>query len=277
MREGDHASADRDESPHPLGARSPLARLRRALRIALVVSAFVWFWGGAFLLSWLVLPFVALLGAFDRVRRVRACQRVVHGSFRVFHGYMRLLGLLDARVIGAIPRRAGAGPVVLVCNHTTLVDVTAILAAHPHTSAFAKGAYVGSFVVGPLLRFAGYVPVTHGALHAALDRLRDGLDVLIFPEGTRSPPGGLNPFQRGAFEIACRADVPVVLLLSTCVPSALTKDRAFWNQPDELAVLTIRPTVLLEPRDFGMDSRALMSHVEATYKSALGKLPAEGA
>ncbi len=225
------------------------------------------------MLSWLVLPFVAVFAAVGerggrggRVRCIRACQRVVHGSFRVFHGYMRALGLLDARVLGPIPRRPDGGPVVLVCNHTTLVDVTAILAAHPHTCAFAKGAYVGSFVVGPLLRLAGYVPGTPGALFTALDRLRDGLDVLIFPEGTRSPPHGLHPFQRGAFEIACRADVPVALLVSSCRPSALTKDRAFWDQPDEVAVLTIEPTVLVEPRDFDMDSRALMCHVEATYK-----------
>jgi 1-acyl-sn-glycerol-3-phosphate acyltransferase len=244
--------------------------VRRAFRVTLIVSAFVWFWGGAFLLSWLVLPFVALFFAWSRVRRIRACQRVVHGSFRVFHGYMRLLRLLDARVLGPIPRRREGGAVVLVCNHTTLVDVTAILAQHPHTAAFAKGSYVGSVVIGPLLRFAGYIPGTPGALFTAMDRLRDGLDVLIFPEGTRSPPDGLNPFQRGAFEIACRADVPVVLLVSKCEPSALTKDRAFWNQPDDVAVLTIRSTVLVEPRDFGMDSRALMSYVEGAYKDTFG-------
>jgi 1-acyl-sn-glycerol-3-phosphate acyltransferase len=247
------------------------ARIRRGFRIALVVSAFAWFWGGAFLLSWFVLPFVALFGGWTRVARVRACQTVVHGAFRVFHLYMRVLGLLDARVRGEIPRRPGGGSVVLVCNHTTLVDVTAILARHPHTSAFAKGPYVGSAVVGPLLRLAGFVPATSGGLFTAIDRLKDGFDVLIFPEGTRSPPGGLNPFQRGAFEIACRADVPVVLLFSTCKPSALTKDRAFWNQPDETAVLTIEPAVLLEPRDFGMNSRALMCHAEAAYKRALGE------
>jgi 1-acyl-sn-glycerol-3-phosphate acyltransferase len=251
--------------------RSLGARIRRGVRVALVVSAFAWFWGGAFLLSWFVLPFVALFGGWSRVSRVRACQCVVHGAFRVFHLYMRVLGLLDARVTGEIPRRSDGGAVVLVCNHTTLVDVTAIIARHPHTSAFAKGPYVGSAVVGPLLKLAGFIPATSGGLFTAIDRLRDGFDVLVFPEGTRSPPHGLNPFQRGAFEIACRADVPVVLLFSTCEPSALTKDRAFWNQPDETAVLTINPAVLVEPRDFGMDSRALMSHVEGAYKEALGE------
>jgi 1-acyl-sn-glycerol-3-phosphate acyltransferase len=244
--------------------------VRRAVRVTLVVSAFAWFWGGAFLFSWIVLPLVALSGGWNRSRRYRACQRVVRASFRLFHGYMRVLGLIDARVGGTIPRRPGGGPVVLVSNHTTLVDTTAIISEYPHTCALAKAPYTGSVVVGPLLRLVGHVSTGTGRwLSMAVERLRDGFDVLVFPEGTRSPPYGLGPFQRGAFEIACRADVPVVLLLSSCRPSALTKDRAFWDQPDEVAVLSIHPTVMLEPRDFGMDSRALMFHVEEVYIQAI--------
>ncbi len=246
------------------------SRLRRSWRVTLVVSAFAGFWSGAFLLSWIVLPLVTVLGLASQRRRIRACQRVVQVSFRVFHGYMRALGLLDARVTPEVPRRPGGGPVVLVCNHTTLVDTTAIISEYPHTCALAKAPYTGSVVVGPLLRLVGHVSTdTSGSLTCAVERLRAGFDLLVFPEGTRSPPRGLNPFRRGAFEIACRADVPVVLLLSRCEPSALTKDRAFWDQPDEVAVLSIRPTALLEPRDFGMDSRALMKHVEEVYMQAI--------
>jgi 1-acyl-sn-glycerol-3-phosphate acyltransferase len=252
------------------GRRTLFSRARRGVRAALVVSAFAWFWGGAFLFSWFVLPLVALSGGTNRARRYRACQRVVRASFRLFHGYMRVLTLVDAQVVGTIPRRSGGGPVVLVSNHTTLVDTTAIICAYPHTCALAKAPYTGSVVVGPLLRLVGHISTGTGRwLSTAIERLRDGFDILVFPEGTRSPPKGLGPFHRGAFEIACRADVPVVLLLSSCEPSALTKERAFWDQPDQVAVLSIRPTLLLEPRDFGMDSRALMFHVEEVYTQAI--------
>jgi len=236
----------------------------------MVVSAFAWFWGGAVLFAWLLLPLVALTGGRDETRRIRACQRVIQASFRLFHGYMRVLGLLDARVEGEIPRRPDGGPVVLVANHTTLVDTPAIISRHPHTCVLAKPALIRSFFVGRLLRLVGNLEAgTALGLKLAVERLHAGFDLLIFPEGTRSPPHGLNPFRRGAFEIACRADVPVVLLMSTCSPSALTKDRAFWDQPDEVAILTIRPAALVEPRDFGMDSRALMSHVERVYIDAV--------
>ena len=163
-----------------------------------------------------------------------------------------------------------------MANHTTLVNVTAILTRFPHVCAFAKTRYAESAFVGRLLRLAGFISAGSDldgrsrALALAERRLAQGFDVLVFPEGTRSPPGGLLPFHRGAFEVACRADIPVVPLVSRCVPSALTRDRRFWDHPDTIAVLTIGPQALVEPRDHGGRSRALRAHVESVYRQDLG-------
>ena len=57
----------------------------------------------------------------------------------------------------------------------------------------------------------------------ALDRLAQSMPMLVFPEGTRSPAGGLRRFRRGPFEIACRANVPVVPVLIRCEPARAGK------------------------------------------------------
>ncbi|MSP26858.1 MAG: 1-acyl-sn-glycerol-3-phosphate acyltransferase [Myxococcales bacterium] len=257
-------------------ARRLMRRVRRAGRVALVISAFAGFAGGT-LLVWLVLPLVWLYGGGrDHNGRTRACQRMLARAFRVFHGYMRMMALLDARVTGEIPRRANGGPVVIIANHTTLVDVTAIAARFPNLTTIAKPGIAEGFFTRRVLSYCGHMSSGQDAIARGLcalrmsERLGQGFDVLIFPEGTRSPRGGLRPFQRGAFEIACRADVPIVLLRSTCEPSALTRDRAFWDQPDRVAILTIAPWKVLDPRDFGGDSLALQTHAEKAYKEALG-------
>lgn len=41
-------------------------------------------------------------------------------------------------------------------------------------------------------------------------RLEEGLSILIFPEGSRMPPGKTKPFAKSGFHIACRAGVPIV-------------------------------------------------------------------
>jgi 1-acyl-sn-glycerol-3-phosphate acyltransferase len=255
----------------------------RPIRICFIASAFMWFWGGATLLAWTVLPLISLF-VRDPVKRIRTCQRVLSPAFRLFHWYMRLLGLFDARVFDEIPRVNG-GPVVLVANHTTLVDVTAILSRHPHTCCLARPSLVENFFVGPAARMCGFISAgtdvtSHAAaLDKAAQRLTQGFDVLVFPEGTRSPPGQLLPFHRGGFEVACRAKVPLVALVLRCAPLALTKGLPFWKNPDTMAILTVAAESPTDPAETSYRSGDLRKVVETRYRRALCLLPetSEGA
>src|SRR5213078_4183237 len=104
-------------------------------------------------------------------------------------------------------------------------------------------------------------------------------DVLVFPEGTRTPiDGPLHPFHRGAFEVAMRAKVPIVLVELTIEPSALSKRLPVWKIPDKMAVLTIEPFDIVDPTKYS-DSRALCRAVEQRYGDllypALGQVAAK--
>ncbi len=249
----------------------------RAVRSALVASAFAAFWCGGCILAWTVLPLVALF-ARDRTR---ACQRLVAASFRLFHGYMRMLRLVEAATITLPPIEPGGRGSVLVANHTTLVDVTAILAL-PDVCCIAKAGYSSSRFVGRLLALAGFIPAgTTLAERArmiddATRRLDEGFHVLVFPEGTRSPEGGLLPFRRGAFEIACRANVRIVPITLRCEPSALRRGQPFWRHPDTCARLSFQVGDALQPADFAHRSRPMRNAVEQQYRSRLGLLPEAG-
>lgn len=250
----------------------PLWALYRALRITLVSSAFAGFWLIGTLFAWSVLPLVALVAG---KRRARACLRLVSWSFRFFHGYMRALRLLEVRFEGTLPAELGSGPVVFVANHTTLVDVTAIIARIPDLSCVAKTAMASSPFIGRLIRLCGFIDsgLTVAARAASVDtavaRLKDGFHVLVFPEGTRSPEGSMHRFQRGPFEIACRANVPVVPLVLRCNPSALRREQPFWAQPDTCAILTVSIHSPVSPEDFGHKSRAMRDAVESHYRRTL--------
>lgn len=259
----------------------PVWALYRFVRVPAVASAFMGFWSIAVLLAWVVLPLLALDALFNRnnrFARVARCQRLLSWSFRGFHAYMRALRLVDARVAPLPAREAGARGRVLVANHTTLVDMTAMLAAYPRVCCVAKDSMARSPFIGPLLRLCGFI----GAGREIMDRgaaieearawLEAGFDVLVFPEGTRSPPGSMHPFQRGAFEIAKRANATVVPIVLRCEPSALTKGRPFWRHPDECAVLTVSPQLPIVPESW-KNSRTLRGDVENMYREWLGLKP----
>jgi 1-acyl-sn-glycerol-3-phosphate acyltransferase len=263
---------DEPRETYALRGRLPLPiwGVYRAVRTVTVVGAFAGFWGGAVLLAWAVLPVLALVSRQPR----RSCQRLVAWIFRnVFHGYLRAMRLVDARLVGEVPK---AGPVVFVANHTTLVDVTAIFSEVPNVACVAKGVYFSSPFVGRLLALCGFIGAgtrieeRAAVVDVAVRRLQEGSHVLVFPEGSRSPEGGVRRFQRGAFEIACRAKVPIVPLVLRCEPSALRKDQRVWQHPDTIARLTIEVDEPLEPAQFGFASRRMRTAVEELYKSRLG-------
>lgn len=247
---------------------SPVYWLYRAFRTVTVALCFVGFWSGAFLLAWLWVPLVSLLPA-AREAKVRHLHGAVRLAFRLFHGTMRALRLYH-RQSPATTLRPGASPVVLVANHPTLCDVTSIASLFPNVVAVARPSFAANPLIGRVVRACGFVPTSVHLLRECEERLRQGYDVLVFPEGTRSPVGGLHPFHRGAFELAARAGVPLVLLRLTCAPSALSKGLPIWKVADRMAVLTITPIGAVAPVAPGPSTRAQCRAIEQRYRELLG-------
>jgi 1-acyl-sn-glycerol-3-phosphate acyltransferase len=206
----------------------------------------------------------------EPVARMRRVHRTVRGGFQLFHAVMRALRLYH-RTSPAPRLRPGDAPVVLVANHPTLCDVTSIASLFPDIVAVAGPQYAGNPLLGRLVRGCGFVASGSHMIRDCEARLRMGFDVLVFPEGTRSPfGGGLQPFHRGAFELAARAKASIVLLKLTCAPPALSKRLPIWKVADRMAVLTIEPFDVIHPADLGTDSRALCRTIEQRYRDLFG-------
>ena len=243
----------------------------RVARVALAAASFVGFGVGALLLGTLVLPLVSA-ATRGRDRRWRRCQRVVQGAFRFFHDFMRAVGLVD------FDPRAGpqlaAHPVVLVANHPTLIDVTALVARFGPMCFLAKRALFRNPLTGPLLYFCGQIPGAGRTLHdnvtvmeRALERLARGHSLLLFPEGTRSPPGELLPFRFGAFEIARRAGVPVLPLVIRAEPPALYRGLRWYEIPQQSVRMRIEQLAEVDPAR--ADARALGRAIEREIRLKL--------
>jgi 1-acyl-sn-glycerol-3-phosphate acyltransferase len=247
----------------------PIYWLYRLARTLMVAFCFAGFWSGAVLLAWIWFPVLALWPG-SRVERMRRLQRCVRCGFGVFHFVMRVLRLYH-RTSPLDALRPSGAPVVLVANHPTLCDVTSIVSLFPDVVAVARPSFAANPLLGHLVRACGFVPTGTHVIRDCEERLRMGFDVLVFPEGTRSPAAGPpHRFHRGAFELAIRAKVPIVLLKLTCVPPALSKGLPIWKVADRMAVLTIERIDTLHPADRGLDSRAMCREIDQRYRDLLG-------
>ncbi len=250
--------------------RRGAAWLRRArkLRVILTVTVYTVLSPFGYLFFWLLLAFQPS----DPIVRARRLQRVTSGAYRVMHDWLRVFRIarFDHRGALGVPP---AGPVVVVANHPTLMDVTAITAALGGGSTVAKPILFRRGSLHALMVGAGHIegagddPIATGrVIDQAVDRLRHGLSVIIFPEGTRSPPRRLHPFGRAAFEIACRARVPVVSIGITCEPTWLSKEVPLFDPPHPMPDLRLETLATDDPASLDYDSRALRRAVEARFR-----------
>jgi 1-acyl-sn-glycerol-3-phosphate acyltransferase len=100
-------------------------------------------------------------------------------------------GRMDVEGLEALPR---SGPVLLAGNHDSNMDPIAVgVAARKHRQirALAKSSLWDVRGLGPLLNGMGQIPILRGAgdtgaLDRAIEALREGVCIGIFPEGTRS-------------------------------------------------------------------------------------------
>ena len=255
-----------------LRATGWLDRSVRFLRGLGVIGAILFFWSAAFCLAWVLVPYLVLREREPLARR-RHIQRMVAASWGWFLRQLERMTLYRARYEGAAPPE---GAVVLVANHPSLLDVTAIIARMPHVCCVVKSGLVNSPLVGRLLRACGHVSAGDGSLMsgvAVLDavraRLDEGFPVLVFPEGTRSPLFGMHRFRRGAFEIAKRADVPVVPLFLRCDPPALGKGTPVWQHPRKCPTLTVHVGAPIDTN--GGDPTSLCKNVESHFRARLSQ------
>lgn len=112
------------------------------------------------------------------------------------------------------------GPVIYVSNHQSNFDIPILYAGLPVQFRWlAKKELFRIPFFGLAMKRSGYIPIdrsdrrkTMHSLNQAAQRIRSGTSVIVFPEGTRTTDGQVQPFKKGALVIAAKAQVPIVPL-----------------------------------------------------------------
>jgi 1-acyl-sn-glycerol-3-phosphate acyltransferase len=168
-----------------------------------------------------------------------------------------------------IPERGGA---VIAINHTSYLDwFPAALAAyqrHRRMRFMIKTEMQNIKVVKFLIKHSGTIPVDRdaggGAYAVAVERLRAGEIVGVYPEATISRSFELKEFKSGAARMACEAKVPIVPLIVWGAQRMWTKDH-----PRNLGRKKIPVTVAVGP---AIDAVESIDETSAAMREAMDTL-----
>jgi len=129
-------------------------------------------------------------------------------AWAVFHSWFRL----QTHGVGKAPRN---GPLIVASNHVSGLDPIIIgLALRQRVFFLARETLLRGFG-GWIMRIAGARPIRRdsadrNAIGLALEYLSAGRTVVMFPEGTRSRNGKVQPVRPGVGMIAARSGCPVL-------------------------------------------------------------------
>lgn len=136
---------------------------------------------------------------------------------------------------------------ILLANHASLFDIVAIASFYPEVSWFGHERLLKVPVFGKFLRMTDYVPFreptvtnTRHMLEQLIEKANDR-SVALFPEGTRTTSGKINPFYRGFIYLFRSRKIGVLPVTLNGFYDFKPKTRFYINFGSRLEVIIHKP------------------------------------
>ncbi|MEJ5300228.1 MAG: lysophospholipid acyltransferase family protein [Thermodesulforhabdaceae bacterium] len=199
--------------------------------------------------------------------------------------WARIWGLIQLKATGTkviVRNKQFVNPketYVYMGNHQSWFDIFVLLAYVPGQFRWlAKEELYKIPIVGQAMRLIGYIPIDRSnrakafeSIDKAAEKIQEGASVMIFPEGTRSRDGVLQPFKKGGFILAIKSKKPILPI--SISGSYRIMRKGSWIVNPGVITLTFHPPIPTE--NYSIDDRDhLISLVEKAIRQGL--TPEEG-
>jgi len=169
---------------------------------------------------------------------------------------------------------------VIIPNHQSMLDIVFFNMLRHRLRWVSKIEIFKVPLVGVEMRMVKYIEVVRGSkssvirmMEKCMESLREGISVVIFPEGTRSLTGAIGKFKSGAFQLAVKTDKPLLPVLIDGTGDILPKRGIIFGSRKVVRLRVLDP---IFPGNFKTgDPDELAAIVQAQMVSAMEKLRSE--
>lgn len=208
----------------------------------------------------------------ERWGRPLGRNRIMAG-FRLYIATLSVMGAcrFDLRALDTL---RGQGPLIIAPNHPSLLDAVMVLSRLPDVACILKAELMDNVLFGAGARLARYIrnDSPRGMIRQAVEDLRRGSHLLLFPEGTRTTRPPVNVFKGSLGLIAGRAGVPIQTVFIETDSAFLGKTWPLFRRPSLPLVYRLRLGRRFDPPE---NVRAFMAELERYYAGELAHGPSE--
>lgn len=237
-------------------------RILTAVPLALMLYALLLFLG-LISLAW---NFVAmLLYPVMPMASARTLGRMtIAFAYRMFWWLASVTGMMRIDAGCLDPMRNEPG-LIFAANHPTMLDALLLVARLPRSACIMKANLMGNIFLGAGARLARYISndSARTMVRLAVADLRNGGQLVIFPEATRTVTPPLNPFRPGATLIAKLAQAPIQTVFIDTDSPYLGKGWPLWRMPPLPIVFKLRLGQRFAPTQ---NSDALQAELEQYFR-----------
>lgn len=194
-------------------------------------------------------------------------RRVIAGAYRTFWASASAIGLMriDAGCLDALRDERC---LILAANHPTMLDALLLVARLPRSACIMKADLMRNVFLGAGARLARYIrnDSARTMVRLAVEDLKNGGQLVIFPEGTRTVSPPLNRFRPGVTLIAKLARAPIQTVFIDTDTPYLGKGWPLWRVPPLPMVFTLRLGERFAP---AQDSDALLAQMEHYFRQSM--------
>ncbi len=211
----------------------------------------------------------------DRDERAIWAQSHLQKVSRTFLNFLYRIRLIRARWVG-LERIHSDGGLLIVANHPSFLDVFFFLAELPQADCLVSQKWARNPTLRLVIDSVDWVTndSSRQMLETCVERLRAGRTLVLFPEGTRSPEGGLLDFQRGAAHIALHAKCPILPVVIHCKNPEQMRELNWstpYEEPGEFVLEALNPVSPAEYLDENQSTAVNARKLTATLFEIFSK------
>ncbi len=170
-------------------------------------------------------------------------------------------------------RKQFSKPAIIIANHQSHIDILLMLALHPKMILLTTDWVQNNPFYGLIVRMLEFYPVSKGienGFELIKEKVKQGYNIVIFPEGHRQIESKIKRFHKGAFYLSEKLKLDIIPILLHGLNFTLTKYEIYLKS--SIITLKILPRIKFNDNKFGQNYSEKGKNINKYMRSEFLKL-----